>query len=80
MPACSGIRTRLACCSRALGTPGAGYLDSREVGEILRDARDVARRRPELLVGTLFFAGLLLGRFLRSSAPEEEAASAEVAP
>ena len=39
--------------------------------EILRDAREMARRRPEVFAGGLFVAGLMLGRFLRSSAPEE---------
>jgi hypothetical protein len=47
----------------------AEYLDQRDVNEILHDAREMARRRPEIFVGTLFVAGLMLGRFLRSSAP-----------
>lgn len=45
----------------------AQYLDQRNVDEILRDARQMARRRPELFAGSLFVAGLMLGRFLRSS-------------
>ena len=48
----------------------AQYLDTRNVDEILHDAREMARRRPEVFVGGLFVAGLMLGRFLRSSAPE----------
>jgi hypothetical protein len=49
----------------------AAYLDQKDVNEILHDAREMARRRPELFVGGLFIAGLMLGRFLRSSAAEE---------
>jgi hypothetical protein len=49
----------------------ASYLDEKDVDEILRDAREMARRRPEIFVGGLFIAGLMLGRFLRSSASNE---------
>ena len=49
----------------------AAYLDEKDVNEIMHDAREMARRRPEVFVGGLFIAGLMLGRFLRSSAPEE---------
>jgi hypothetical protein len=49
----------------------AAYLDEKDVNEIMRDAREMARRRPELFVGGLFIAGVMLGRFLRSSAREE---------
>ena len=49
----------------------AQYLDERDVSQILHDAREMARRRPEVFVGGLFVAGLMLGRFLRSSAPDE---------
>ena len=49
----------------------AQYLDERDVNQILHDAREMARRRPEVFVGGLFVAGLMLGRFLRSSAPDE---------
>jgi hypothetical protein len=49
----------------------AQYLDARNVDEILHDAREMARRRPEVFVGGLFVAGLMLGRFLRSSAQDE---------
>jgi hypothetical protein len=45
------------------------YLDSRDVNQILSDARAMARRRPEIFVGALFLAGVALGRFLRSSPP-----------
>jgi hypothetical protein len=45
----------------------AQYLDQRDVNEILHDAREMVRRRPEVFVGTMFVAGLVLGRFLRSA-------------
>ena len=45
------------------------YLDRKDVNEVLHDARQLARRRPEIFAGSLFVAGLMLGRFLRSSAP-----------
>ena len=45
----------------------AEYLDQKDVNEILADARQMARQRPELFVGSLFVAGLMLGRFLRTS-------------
>jgi hypothetical protein len=48
----------------------AAYLDQKDVNEIVHDARELARRRPELFVGGLFIVGLALGRFLRSSAPD----------
>jgi hypothetical protein len=49
----------------------ATYLDQNDVSKILHDAREMARRRPELFAGGLFVAGLMLGRFLRSSTPNE---------
>ena len=48
----------------------AEYLDRKDIDEILTDTRHMARQRPELFVGSLFVAGLMLGRFLRSSSPE----------
>jgi hypothetical protein len=39
----------------------------------MRDARRVARTHPTAMFGTALFAGILLGRFLRSSSlPEHE--------
>ena len=49
----------------------SGYLDEKEVQHIARDVRAYAHRNPTLVVGGLFAAGFLVGRFLRSSAPPE---------
>jgi len=46
-------------------------LRNKDVGELLNDAQDLARRRPALFVGGAFAAGLLGARFLKSSAPED---------
>ena len=50
----------------------ADYLRRRDFDGLLRDTRDMARRHPELFVGGALLAGVLLGRFLRSSTPEPE--------
>lgn len=50
----------------------AAYLEQNDVNQIMRDARGLARRRPEVFAGGLFVAGLVLGRFLRSSATADE--------
>ena len=50
----------------------ADYLRRRDLDGLLRDTRDVARRHPEIFVGGALLAGILLGRFLRSSTPAEE--------
>ena len=48
----------------------ADYLRRRDFDGLVRDTRDMARRHPELFVGGALLAGVLLGRFLRSSTPE----------
>lgn len=53
------------------------YLEDRDLEALLRDARSMARRRPELFIGGCYFTGLLLGRFLKSS---EEAHGVEDHP
>lgn len=45
----------------------AHYLDTREVGEMVSDLEDFARRNPAVFIGGAFAAGLLLARFLKSS-------------
>lgn len=50
----------------------ADYLHRRDFDGLVRDTRDMARRHPELFVGGALLAGVLLGRFLRSSTPEPE--------
>lgn len=43
------------------------YLRDAGTGEIVRDVQDFARRRPELFLGGLLVAGVLIGRFFRAS-------------
>lgn len=45
----------------------AGYLKDKPVENLYQDACDLARRRPEVFVGGMFVAGLLLARFAKSS-------------
>ncbi len=48
------------------------YLRERDLDELLQDTRAFARRRPEVFLGGAFVAGLLLARFLKSSAERLE--------
>jgi hypothetical protein len=50
----------------------SNYLRERELTEIYYDAEHFTRRRPELVFGIMFAAGLLAARFLKASnrAPE----------
>ena len=45
----------------------ARYLRESEPERFVRDAEDFARRRPEVFMGGMLVAGLLLARFLKSS-------------
>ena len=45
----------------------AGYLETRDVGEIWQGAREMARRQPELFIVGSLAAGFFLGRFLKST-------------
>lgn len=44
-----------------------GYLENRDVDQLLHEAEGFARRRPELFLGGAFMLGLLVGRFVKSS-------------
>ena len=44
-------------------------LKNKDVGELFRDAQQVARRQPVVFVGSAFAIGLLGARFFKSSAP-----------
>lgn len=48
---------------------GASYLRDHDFRSLLNDAGDIARRRPELVLGGAFIAGLALVRFLKASSP-----------
>jgi hypothetical protein len=43
------------------------YLQRQELGDLLNDVEQTARRRPELVFGGLFVAGLAAARFLKAS-------------
>ncbi len=45
-------------------------LRNKDVGELMTDAQQLARRQPALFVGGAFAIGLLGARFLKSSSPE----------
>ena len=49
-------------------------LREKDVGELLNDAQQLARRKPALFVGGAFALGLLGARFMKSSAPDGAAA------
>jgi hypothetical protein len=49
----------------------AGYLQRTDVEGFVRDFRSLARRHPSAVFGTALVAGVLVGRFLRSSRPVE---------
>ena len=48
----------------------SGYLRDAPIEEIAEDVQGYARRNPTLVVGALFLAGFMAGRFLRSSTPD----------
>lgn len=50
----------------------SGYLRDRDVGSLFDDLQDVARRNPSGFLGGSLAAGLMAGRFLRSSGSHEE--------
>lgn len=47
----------------------ADYLRRQDMNGLLRDVQRTARNHPELFLGGALFCGILVGRFLRSSAP-----------
>ena len=47
----------------------ASYLHSHDVGQLVSQVEDVARRQPALFLGGAFALGLLGARFLKSSVP-----------
>ena len=50
----------------------SSYLEERDLGDLLEDAEEVARRNPAVVVGTLFVAGLLAALFVKASASRGE--------
>ena len=56
----------------------ASYLESRDVNTMLTDAQSFARRRPELVIGGMFVAGVTIARFLKASGPAATESSSSV--
>lgn len=52
----------------------AGYLERNDLNGFVHDLERAAREHPGAFVGGTFAAGVMLGRFLRSSRPEPDAA------
>src|SRR5688500_16871018 len=48
----------------------SGYLDGKDLGQLVRDTQTFARRHPDLFLGGAFVAGVMLARFIKSSAPD----------
>jgi len=53
----------------------AGYLESRDLGDMWQGARNLAQRQPELFVAGSLAAGFILGRFLKSTQNRTPSAS-----
>ena len=51
----------------------SGYLQDKELSDVVEDIEDFARREPALFIGGAFAIGLLGGRFLKSSAASSRA-------
>lgn len=49
----------------------SGFLNSKNVDEMMRDVQSFARRRPEIFLGAFFTLGLVASRFLKSGQREE---------
>lgn len=47
------------------------YVRDADLGEVMRDVQGFARRRPELVAGGLFVAGLVLARVLKASSESQ---------
>lgn len=53
----------------------AGYLQNRDVGQIVQEAQDWARREPAIALGGAFVLGLVAARFLKSSGIQARSAN-----
>lgn len=56
------------------------YLGGKDLRELVRDTETFARRHPDLFLGGAFVAGVMLARFIKSSAPETANASSSPEP
>jgi hypothetical protein len=58
----------------------SGYLSGRDLGQLVRDTQTFARRHPDLFLGGAFVAGVMLARFIKSSAPQSETGGSSYEP
>lgn len=58
----------------------AGYLRNHDVGGLMRDVENMARRKPEMFLGGMFVAGLAAARFLKASSRPSQPPRTEPAP
>lgn len=49
----------------------SSYLNEKSIDDVIRDSKDIARRRPLLVMGGAFIAGLALARFFKRSGETE---------
>ncbi len=52
----------------------ASYLNDNDIGDIIDDAEDLARRQPVLFIGGAFLLGALAARFIKSSGQQAQQA------
>ena len=50
----------------------SSYIEKRNLGDLMSDAEDIARRHPGLMLGGLFVVGLAAARFAKASATPQE--------
>jgi hypothetical protein len=48
----------------------SGYLEARDIQDLVGEAESLARRSPALFLGGAFTLGVLAARFLKSSSPD----------
>jgi len=53
----------------------ADYVRNRDANTMISDAKSFARRRPELVIGGMFIAGVALARFLKATPPGSTSAT-----
>lgn len=55
----------------------SGYINKRDVNQMIGEVEGFARRQPMLFLGSTFALGLLAGRFLKSSSPDHGSMSGQ---
>lgn len=58
----------------------AGYLQNRDVRQLIADTENFARRSPAIFLGSAFALGLAASRFLKSSRPASESSQSSTIP